>query len=54
MALGSDLLGFFASPPAWAIESKPIKLTNKIPLAEINCCQLNLPFILFVLSNNPK
>ena len=34
IALGKFLVGFLASPPAWAIASKPIKLANKIALAE--------------------
>ena len=43
MALGRDLLGFFASPPACAIESNPIKLANNMALADIKLFQLNSP-----------
>ena len=34
IALGKFLVGFLASPPACAMASNPIKLANKIALAE--------------------
>ncbi len=36
MARGSARFGFFASPPAWAMESKPMKLEKRTAAAARN------------------
>ena len=44
IASGKDRDGFRASPPACAIESKPMKLANNTAAAVINVLILNVPF----------
>ena len=45
IAKGKVRLGFLASPPAWAMESKPIKLEKSRAAAARKVLKLKLPSI---------